>query len=147
MILLTQTEADFLLAMRKVRVADDTYAFPINGQKLSIPLRSEDHREEFLLDIGSSRIDLLRTKYQNRARASFVLARLDVGGAPHQNPDGVAIACPHLHLHREGYGTKWAHPLPLECFSDHQDRWKLLEEFIWFCKIIDPPTIERGLFV
>ena len=147
MILLTQTEADTLLAMRKVRVAEDSYAFPTNGQKLVIPLRSEDHREEFLLDIGSSRIDLLKIKYQNRARVSFILARLDFGGAPHQNPDGALVPCPHLHVYREGYADKWAVPLSPEQFTDHQNRWQLLEDFIRFCKVTDPPTIEKGLFV
>ena len=100
---LTQAEADALIAMEKHRVSDERNDFPMNGQSLSLMLQSSDKREQFLLDISRGRIDLMRGKYQNRARQVVVLVRLDFGGPPHRNPDDTEVACPHLHVYREGF--------------------------------------------
>ncbi|MCB2187071.1 MAG: hypothetical protein KQJ78_11680 [Deltaproteobacteria bacterium] len=143
---LTQTEADALIVMEKHRVDTNRYAFPMMGQKVSMPLLSADKREQFMLDIYRGQIDLLRGNYQNRARQVVVLVRLDFGGSPHRNPDDEEIPCPHLHLYREGYGDKWAMPIPVEHFSDINDRWDTLEDFMKYCNITQPPIIERGLF-
>ena len=113
---------------------------------LMIPLHSADRRESFVLDISQGRIDLLRGKYQNRARQVIVLIRLDFGGAPHRNPDDQEIACPHLHLYREGFGDKWAVSVPIDRFPRIGDLWRTLEDFMRFCNITQPPQIERGLF-
>lgn len=75
----------------------------------------------------------------------MILARLDIGGPPHRNPDGEEIACPHLHVYREGYGDKWAFPLP-DSFSNHEDAWKTLFEFMDFCNVSTRPTILQELF-
>ena len=64
---LTQTEADTLIAMPKVKVNDDPYDYPGGGGALIVPLASQDKREQFLLDISRARIDLQKGKYQNRA--------------------------------------------------------------------------------
>lgn len=143
---LTQAEADALIAMEKHSVDDDSHDFPMGGS-LVIPLQSADKREQFLLDISTGRIDLSRGKFQNRARQVVVLVRLDFGGAPHRNPDGAEIPCPHLHLYKEGYGAKWAFPVPADKFRKISDLGGTLEDFIRFCNITLPPRIERGLFV
>ena len=75
-----------------------------------------------------------------------ILARLDFGGATHRNPDGEEIGSPHLHLYREGFGDKWAFPVPSDSFADLEDPWRTLEDFMQFCNIIEPPVIRRGLF-
>lgn len=72
--------------------------------------------------------------------------RLDFGGAPHRNPDDQEIGSPHLHLYREGYGDKWAFPVPIEHFPRTSDLWETLEDFLRFCHVTIPPRIERGLF-
>jgi hypothetical protein len=143
---LSQAEADALIAMEKHRVSDDRCDFPMNGQSLSLMLQSPDKREQFLLDLYRGRIDLLKGTYQNRARQVVVLVRLDFGGSPHRNPDDTEIACPHLHVYREGYGHKWAVQVPAGRFSHIGDLWGTLEDFMGFCNITNPPLIERGLF-
>lgn len=143
---LTQAEADALIAMEMHRVSDERNDFPMNGQSLSLPLQSLDKREQFLLDISRGRIDLMRGKYQNRARQVVVLVRHDFGGPPHRNPDDTEVACPHLHVYREGYGHKRAVPVPVETFPRTGDLWGTLEDFMRFCNITNPPMIERGLF-
>lgn len=143
---LTQAEADALIAMEKRRVTDERVDFPMGGQSVVLPLQSTDRREQFLLDLSRGRIDLLKVKMQNRGRQVVVLVRLDLGGAPHRNPDDTEIAAPHLHVYREGYGDKWAIEVPRERFRNVSDAWTTLEDFLRYCNVTQPPRIERGLF-
>jgi len=143
---LTQGEADALIAMEKHRTTEDRSDFPMGGDSLVLPLQSPDKREQFLLDLSRGRIDLQKVKMQNRGRQVVVLVRLDLGGAPHRNPDGEEIATPHLHVYREGYGDKWAMPVPADRFQDTSDVWTTLPDFLQYCNITQPPHIERGLF-
>jgi len=143
---LTQAEAHALIAMEKHRVNEDQSDFPMGGQSLALPLQSPDKREHFLLDVSRGRIDLLKVTMQNRGRQVVVLVRLDLGGAPHRNPDGEEIPAPHLHVCREGHGDKWAIAVPADRFTATADLWATLEDFMRFCNITQPPHIERGLF-
>lgn len=143
---LTQAEADALIAMEKHRATEDRTDFPIGGQSLVLLLQSADKREQFLLDLSRGRIDLLKVKMQNRGRQVVVLVRLNLGGAPHRNPDDEEIPPPHLHLYRQGYGDKWAIPVPADRFHATTDLWTTLEDFMRYCNITRPPHIERGLF-
>jgi hypothetical protein len=143
---LTQAEADALIAMEKHRVNEDRSDFPMGGQSLALPLQSPDKREHFLLDVSRGRIDLLKVTMQNRARQVVVLVRLDLGGAPHRNPDDKEIRVPHLHVYREGYGDKWAVAVPADRFTATADLWATLNDFMRFCNITQPPHIELGLF-
>jgi hypothetical protein len=143
---LTQSEADALIAMEKYCINEEQWDYPSLGGSISVPLQSQDKREEFFLDISRGKIDLKKTKYQNRARHVVVLVRVDLGGSPHRNPDDTEVATPHLHLYREGYGDKWATPLPGDSFSNVADLWQVLQDFMRFCNIIEPPYIRRGLF-
>lgn len=144
---LTQAEADALIAIEKCRINDTRWEYPGLGGAILIPLTSADKRENFMLDISRGRIDLLKGKYQNRARQVIVLARLDFGGQPHRNPDDAEITSPHLHIYREGFGDKWAVPVPEERFHNMSDLWQTLNHFMEFCNIIEPPIIERGLYI
>ncbi len=144
---LTQAEADTLIAMEKHRISDDNWDYPITGASISIPLLSLDKRENFLLDVYRGRIDLLRGTYQNRSRQVIILVRLDFGGQPHRNPDDSHVSSPHLHVYREGYGDRWAIPIPEDRFPNVGDLWMTLNDFMLFCNITRPPLIQRGLFV
>jgi hypothetical protein len=143
---LTQAEADALIAMEKHRVNEEQHDFPMAGDSLVLPLQSSDKREQFSLDISRGRIDLLRGKYQNRARQVIVLVRLDFGGGPHRNPDDQEVPCPRLHIYKEGYGHKWAIPVPADRFKRISDLYGTLGDFMRFCNITQPPHINRGLF-
>lgn len=113
-VFLTQAEADALLAMEKHRTSADRLRLPDIGGGLTVSLTSADGSESFHLDISRSRINLAKGKVQNRARTTVVLAHIDIGGAPHRNPDGEEIACPHVYLYRKGYGDRWASPIDPE---------------------------------
>lgn len=142
---LTQAEADALIALEKHRTSTQDWDFPMGGESISVPLQSADRREQFLLDMSRGRIDLRKVKMQNRGRQVVVLVRLDLGGPPHRNPDGVEIGTPHIHVYREGYGDKWAFPLSAD-FRDVADLWTTLDDFLRYCNVTRPPLIRRGLF-
>lgn len=143
---LTQSEADALIAMEKHCVDEQEYPYPALGGNVRIPLQSIDGREEFHLDITRGRIDISKGTYQNRARHTVILIRLDISGPTHQNPDGNEIQCPHIHLYREGYADKWAFPIPTGVFTDFTNLRCILDDFMRYCNITRPPIIERGLF-
>jgi len=139
---ISQNEADKLLKEKKYRMDELNHVFPESGGNLNIPLKTKDHKEDFMLDIRRGRIELKKNTFQARVRKEIVLARLDLGGPPHRNPDGEEIVCPHLHLYREGYGDKWAYALT-NYFTNPSDIWLTLEEFMNYCNIIEKPNILR----
>jgi hypothetical protein len=143
---ITQAEADALFAMEKRRTSSQRLPLPQLGAKLSVDLVSPDERERFNLDLTSSYVSLSKFTMQTRARAIVVLARLDIDGAPHRNPDDAELPATHLHLFREGYGDKWAYPIPNHAFRDLSNRWVTLEDFMKYCNITEPPEFESGLF-
>ncbi len=143
---LTQAEADALIAMEKHCLGNQYWNYPGLGGSIGIPLVSPDMREDFVLDVSRGKIDLLKGTYQNRSRQIIALVRLDFGGPPHRNPDGEEVPSPHLHVFREGYGDKWAVPVPADSFPNMHDLWRSLEDFMLFCNITRPPMFNRGLF-
>ena len=148
--ILTQSEADNLVNMRKRKVDDKEWNYPGLGGGISVPLVSLDERERFILDIRRSRINLQRGSYQNRGRRVIVLVRLCFGGASHPNPDGQEIESPHIHIYREGYGDKWAYPVTAATFTEFTDlsnQWQTFQDFMRYCNIVESPNIIRGLSV
>lgn len=143
---LSQIQATELLALEKQAVDRTIHRFPLAGESITLQLESTDQREQFLLDLSRARIAVSKVKMQARARQVYVLARIDLGGAPHRNPDGEEVDCPHLHLYRAGYGDKWAVPLPVDKFPQPSDIWDTYERFLRFCNVTRPPSVERGLF-
>ncbi len=140
---LSQLEADLLIQMEK-KFSDTTQLilgeFPI---KISRELSSLDAREIFHFDITKNMIKLSKVTIQNRSRIVYILARVDFGGSPHQNPDGELIFCPHIHIYREGYNDKWAYPLAdISGFRDSTDFIENIEDFSDYCHIIELPPIQ-----
>ena len=142
---LTQDEADCLIRMEKHRSNDKLTVFPYPGESVELPLHSLDQQEHFLIDLSRSKIDLAKVKMQNRGRLIIVLVRLDLGGAPHRNPDGEEMPTPHLHIYKEGFGDKWACSVPEEHFSDLSDISGTLDGFLLYCNVTVRPYIEMGL--
>jgi hypothetical protein len=143
---LTQAEADMLLSMDKKCPEEGSWPFPGHGGgKLTIPLHASVGSEQFLLDVNRSGIKLTKITYQNRARLVVPLARLDLDGPPHRNPDGEELPCPHLHCYREGFMDKWAFGLP--------DGWEIgagghahaLDLFLGYCHVVKRPNMQFDL--
>ena len=143
---LGQHEADTLLAMEKHRASDRVLTFSSLGQRENIELLSTDKREKFSLDLYRGRRNLSKVSLQNRAGQTVSLRRLDVNGRKHTNPNGQVVPTPHLHVYREGFGASWAEPAPLDIFSNLNDVWTTLQDFMRYCNISKPPIIRRDLF-
>jgi len=144
---ITQAEADELIAMEKWSVDSQVWPFPTAGSSVNIPLTSTDGREDFSLDIYRGRISLMKCTYQNRARHALILVRVDLDGGMHSNPDGKTVPCPHMHRYREGYGDKWAEPLPMEIFPNVSDLFQTLDEFMGYCNVTRRPLVQGGLAI
>jgi hypothetical protein len=145
---LTQAEADYLFSLEKIAVdSEKIWDFSGKDDNLRIPLISVDKRESFMLDVWSSGKIALKMKYQTRCRSVFLLARIDYDGPPHQNPDGLEVGYPHIHIYKEGMGLKFAFPLPPEIFPKPEDRWNTLHNFMGYCNISKVPLFNRGLWV
>jgi hypothetical protein len=144
---LTQDEANELLAVEKRRLDATAYDFPFAGGHLEIPLLSTNGGEKFILDLVRGRIRLTKMTFQERARQTVVLARLDIDGPPHRNPDGDELPCPHLHLYRAGYGDRWAFPLPTVGFSNLSDLFLTCHEFMRYCNVIELPIVNNRLII
>lgn len=142
--MLTQAEADALLALRKEFVDRTPLLVPPGGDPTR-ELASDDHRETFLFDVYRGTIKLTKVKYQTRGRRVFVLARIDIDGAPHTNPDGQQVGPTHLHVYREGYEDKWAIELDPSSFTVPTDFGQAYVDFCRFCSILEPPPLQVGL--
>jgi hypothetical protein len=82
--MLTQSEADALINIPKIKNSDDSYDFPLPGENLTIPFISQDEQENFLIDISRGKILLKKCTYQERYQTIIILIRLDVDGPPQQ---------------------------------------------------------------
>ncbi|MCY3832635.1 MAG: hypothetical protein OXG85_06435 [Chloroflexi bacterium] len=135
-----------MLALEKHRVSDEPIRFPLPRRRSFARLASADGEEEFVLDIYFGDVDFSRFSIQLRARQSVILARLELDGPIHENPDGFLIPTPHLHLYREGEGVIWAFKIPTQKFTNLSDRSILWNDFMCFCNITIPPRIQRDMF-
>lgn len=140
--MLTQAEAEHLMQVVKHFVhPPDRIDIP-PGVSGTFELTDPNDRERFLLDIWRSTLRISKLTFQNRVRTVVVLARLDVNGAPHTNPDGQSLPGTHLHLFREGYDDKWAIPVDVNKFTLLTDPGKTFHEFCAFCSIESPPPVQ-----
>jgi hypothetical protein len=144
--MLSQTEADRLLALVKVLAERGPIDFPLPGTMQQLELHSEDGRDEFQIDVNrKGRIKVSKCTYQERYQVVEILLRLDIDGPPHENPDGTEVPCPHLHIYREGYGDKWAHPTPSAAFGNTSDLIQTLIDFLRYCGVRDIPDVQHGI--
>jgi len=143
---ITQQEADWLINLEKSAVDSVPIPFPSMGGKERAELTALEGREHFILDVRQGGIALEKVMNQLRGRQAVVLMRLDWGGPPHRNPDDEEIISPHLHVYREGYGDKWAFPLPQELSESLGNPRDALYAFMAYCRIIEPPVFTFDLF-
>ncbi|MHC4181155.1 MAG: DUF6978 family protein [Planctomycetota bacterium] len=143
--MLSQERADELIGMPKRCMDGSPIDFPLPGESLRLELESVDKSESFILDVNrKGRIKLTKCTYQERYAVVEILLRLDIDGPPHENPDGEEVPSPHLHVYREGYGDKWAVPVPPE-FSSTSDLVQTLQDFMQYCNVQKIPEIQHGV--
>ena len=86
-------------------------------------------------------------KYQLMAKRFVVLARFEIEGPAHTNPDGLIVPCPHIHRYCEGAPDAWAKPAS-DLFGNPDDLVECLSGFLVYCNIVQAPPIRtlRRLF-
>ncbi len=127
--MLTQSDADALIAMPKKRISNQIFYFPLPGEALSIPLHSQNDGEEFIIDINRGKLRLTKCTYQERHNLIIILVRLDVDGPPHTNPELSAVPLPATN----------------DRFVNTTDLYKTLHDFFSYCNVIDPPAIQKSI--
>jgi hypothetical protein len=144
--MLSQAEADALLAVAKRFVAPATIRLAPGADETHDLIGTLDGADEtFLLDVWRGVKKAAKLKYQTRGRKVIVLARVDIAGAPHTNPDGTRLGGTHLHVFREGYDDRWAFPLDRQQFSDQANPEAALLDFCRYCNIVEQPTVQVPL--
>ena len=144
---LTQAEGDALLAVEKVAVAkNEAIDLPLLGGAIDLNFISHNGREEFVLNYTRNTINLSKRNHHFRGRKVVGLARLDLDGPPHRNTDGQEVAVRHLHLYKEDYGLKCAFEIPADRFTNLDNPFQTLEDFMRYCNIVKLPVIRRNLF-
>ena len=88
---LTQSDADFLIALAKIFESNDPLIIGDTEIDFSRRLVSMDRREVFMLDVWRGSLNLSKYKIQLRGREVIPLVRVDVAGAPHTNPDDIVV--------------------------------------------------------
>ena len=142
---LSQEDANELIQMPKIAEHTERIFYPGLGGVLEVPLQSINKRERFRLTMVRGRINLEKASYQSIGRKMIVLIRLDLGGPPHRNPDDQVVPCPHIHIYREGWDDKWASTLDTSVFSNIDDLWQSLHDFMNYCNVVQKPNIHRTL--
>lgn len=139
---LTQEEAEKLLAMVKVLASQKDIKFPLPGEYLYLDAQSVDGRIKFIIDVNrKGRINVRKCTYQTRFQKTICLLRVDLDGPDHINPDGEIVPCPHIHIYREGYGSSWAYPLSLHIKTNPRDLATTLSDFLEYNNINTRPQI------
>jgi len=143
---MTQQEVDYLLRLRKYKKNDEITELPYSsGEKVIVPLVSDDQRESFDLIVRCGKIELQKYHFVNRANKYICLVRLDLEPSVHINPDGQKIDGPHMHIYTAEYGERMAMPLPTDL--DCTNLQNVITFFMNRCNIVTPPNIRiTGLF-
>lgn len=149
--MLSQADADTLLAMLKKIQDDREITFPPLGQALSIDVIDNDDNEKFIIDVNrrGKRMQISKATMNTRYQKSIILLRMDIGGPDHTNPDLTIVPCPHIHIYKEGYDDGWAYPLHMEINTVTSDLVQALIDFLEYNHIVNRPTIVStggGLF-
>lgn len=144
--ILSQAEADALIAAEKKCEDKKAVDYPGPGGSICVILHTNDKRERFHFDVTRGRLALTKISHNVRVRTAVPLVRLDINGAPHTNPDGSKVGRSHLHLYREGFADAWAVDVDPSIFQDVDDLQQTLRDFVKYCNIQDLPTVNFSLF-
>jgi len=134
--------------MQKRFANPKSVVYPLNGDKKEFAVKSVITKDNFFFNCErSGKIEL---KFKNQLRQKdFLLARLDINGPNHTNPDGVTLSRNHIHIYKEGYGydrLPWAYEF-LDVFGNNIDLENPMSLFDLFCNYcnIELPSMLQGV--
>jgi hypothetical protein len=139
--MLTQTQADRLIALFKEAVRTDPLSWKVNEIANEILVSIEEKGLQFVLSLKRNPFEI-RLHLRTRDR-DIGLVRLD-NSPYHPNPDGTEIVDqPHLHLYREGEDLAWAQPVD---WYDLDDPYSTLERFLSLIHTSFPGGVQVELY-
>jgi len=107
--MLTQAQADHLIAMLKQAARESVFVWESNAQQNELVVAVEDKKIQFILSLKRNPFEI-RLHLRTRDR-DIGLVRVD-NSRYHPNPDGSELRDqPHIHFYREGYDLDWAEPI------------------------------------
>ncbi len=133
--------------MRKKPKDSSSLVMPSGKGKFEVRLQALNSMEEFVLNYIQSphskgSLTLLNRNHHLRTKTNIGLARLDLGGHPHRNPDGTEVGRSHLHIFKEGSNTlPWAIDVPPDKFSNLDNVPQALADFMDYCRIEQKPNL------
>lgn len=107
--MLTQAQADRLIAMLKEAARPDVFVWMQSRRQDELVVAVEDQKIQFILSLKRNPFEI-RLHLRTRDR-DIGLVRVD-NNLYHPNPDGTEIRNqPHIHFYREGENLNWAEPI------------------------------------
>ncbi|MCI6795388.1 MAG: hypothetical protein MR581_05365 [Lachnospiraceae bacterium] len=141
---LTQTQADALIAMKKIFNGRNR-KIAKSGESGIFELSDEKGKNTFYFDIDRRGKIEFKCKFQERYETNDVLVRLDINSPDHMNPDGTKVGRNHIHIYREGYADRWAYDIDKYGFEIYNSFQEYFYRFCEFCNIIVPDNIQMVL--
>ena len=145
---LSQEEADTLRMIEKYLTNPELVKLPPPTGTVLHPVHY--HREGRRMDnmkisTYHARINAQKISCRLLYNGNVMLVRVDTQDAtPHANPDKKIVIQPHqphIHIYREGYGDKFAYPLP-NAFRNAEDISSLFMDFLSYSRIINSNEVK-----
>ena len=143
---LTQREADTLREIEKSFINPSSVRFPERRETKLYPLwyRYDNRRkDDMAISAYRGKKNPKKVSFRLLYAQGIILVRVDTQDpTPHTNPDGTRIEPgePHIHIYKEGFGDKFAYPLPAE-FNYTDDVIDLFMDFLSYSHIINKDQI------
>lgn len=143
---LSQAEADTLRTLEKYLTDPNNVRLPSLRGKENYPVnyqRNNKRADDMAVSSFRGGKNPKKVSYKLLYDGNIILVRVDTqDSTPHSNPDHTTIdrLQPHIHIYREGFGDKYAFPLP-EYFRDSDDIGTLLKDFLSYSKILNVDKI------
>jgi len=149
---ITDVERDLLFVTPKEFTDDDLLMLGPNPIKWRRELKGLETKGIFNLDYYSGRLEL-KYSVNHRTRKSLVLLRY-CSHCFHTNPEELGGEIfrnePHIHLHREGFGDRYAVKVtdifPRLTEEQSQDIVMIVEAILSKISVQNPPTISGTLW-
>ncbi|WP_298014080.1 DUF6978 family protein [uncultured Megasphaera sp.] len=139
---LTQREADTLREIEKAFINPASVRLPERQEKQIYNLwyrRNDRRKDDMAISAFRGKKNPRKVSFRLLYAQGIMLARIDTQDiTSHTNPDGTRIEPlePHIHIYKEGYGDKFAYPLPTE-FNHTDDIIGLFMDFLAYSNVIN----------
>ena len=139
--MLTQPQADRLIAMLKEAAREEVFVWEQNKRQDELVIAVEDQKIQFILSMKRNPFEI-RLHFRTKDR-DIGLVRVD-NNVYHPNPDGTEIRNqPHIHFYREGESLNWAEPI---AWYDLNDPLATLANFLEIIQTRFPSGYQADMF-